>query len=140
MQKRIRKVLMICSSYDAYTLEEDGRIEVQIYKEYADLNLSNPPTFTWVTSSAEAFLLLKDNMDFDLIISMFNIGDMDVFRFSKLLKRERPEIPLILLTHFSKELYKKIEDADRSGIDYIFSWHGNADLILAIIKLFEDRM
>lgn len=140
MQKRIRKVLMICSSYDAYTLEEDGRIEVQIYKEYADLNLSNPPTFTWVTSSAEAFILLKDNMDFDLIISMFNIGDMDVFRFSKLLKRERPEIPLVLLTHFSKELYKKIEDADRSGIDYIFSWHGNADLILAIIKLLEDRM
>ncbi|PKO96546.1 MAG: phosphoenolpyruvate synthase [Bacteroidetes bacterium HGW-Bacteroidetes-6] len=140
MQKRIRKVLMICSSYDAYTLEEDGRIEVQIYKEYTDLNLSNPPTFTWVTSSAEAFLLLKDNMDFDLIISMFNIGDMDVFRFSKLLKRERPEIPLVLLTHFSKELYKKIEDADRSGIDYIFSWHGNADLILAIIKLLEDRM
>jgi CheY-like chemotaxis protein len=131
---------MICSSYDAYTLEEDGRIEVQIYKEYTDLNLSNPPTFTWVTSSAEAFLLLKDNMDFDLIISMFNIGDMDVFRFSKLLKRERPEIPLVLLTHFSKELYKKIEDADRSGIDYIFSWHGNADLILAIIKLLEDRM
>ncbi|HCT93911.1 MAG: phosphoenolpyruvate synthase [Bacteroidetes bacterium GWE2_39_28] len=140
MQKRIRKVLMICSSYDAYTLEEDGRIEVQIYKEYTDLNLSNPPTFTWVTSSAEAFVLLKDNADFDLIISMFNIGDMDVFRFSKLLKRERPDIPVVLLTHFSKELYKKIEDADKSGIDYIFSWHGNADLILAIIKLFEDRM
>jgi len=131
---------MICSSYDAYTLEEDGRIEVQIYKEYTDLNLSNPPTFTWVTSSAEAFVLLKDNADFDLIISMFNIGDMDVFRFSKLLKRERPDIPVVLLTHFSKELYKKIEDADKSGIDYIFSWHGNADLILAIIKLFEDRM
>jgi CheY-like chemotaxis protein len=84
--------------------------------------------------------LLKDNADFDLIISMFNIGDMDVFRFSKLLKKERPEIPVVLLTHFSKELYKKIEDADKSGIDYIFSWHGNADLILAIIKLFEDRM
>ncbi len=140
MQKRIRKVLMICSSYDAYTLEEDGRIEVQIYKEYVDLNLSNPPAFTWVTSSAEAFALLKDNNDFDLIISMFNIGDMDVFRFSKVLKRERPEIPFVLLTHFSKELYKKIESADRSYIDYIFSWHGNADLILAIIKLFEDRM
>ncbi len=140
MQKRIRKVLMICSSYDAYTLEEDGRIEVQIYKEYVDLNLSNPPTFTWVTSSAEAFVLLRDNLDFDLIISMFNIGDMDVFRFSKLLKKEQPQIPFVLLTHFSKELYKKIESADRSGIDYIFSWHGNADLILAIIKLFEDRM
>lgn len=142
MQRRIRRVLMICSSYDAYTLEEDGRIEVQIYKEYVDLNLSNPPAFTWVTSSAEALSLLSgDNeSDYDLIISMFNIGDMDVFEFSKIIKIERPEIPFVLLTHFSKELYKKIENADKSAIDYIFSWHGNADLILAIIKLFEDRM
>jgi len=133
---------MICSSYDAYTLEEDGRIEVQIYKEYVDLNLSNPPAFTWVTSSAEALSLLsgENESDYDLIISMFNIGDMDVFEFSKIIKIERPEIPFVLLTHFSKELYKKIENADKSAIDYIFSWHGNADLILAIIKLFEDRM
>lgn len=142
MQRRIRRVLMICSSYDAYTLEEDGRIEVQIYKEYVDLNLSNPPAFTWVTSSAEALSLLsgENESDYDLIISMFNIGDMDVFEFSKIIKIERPEIPFVLLTHFSKELYKKIENADKSAIDYIFSWHGNADLILAIIKLFEDRM
>lgn len=140
MQWRIRKVLMICSSYDAYTLEEDGRIEVQIYKEYVDLNLSNPPTFTWVTSSAEAMELLKNEQDFDLIISMFNIGDVDVFNFSKQIKSERPDIPFVLLTHFSKELHRRIENEDRSAIDYIFSWHGNADLILAIIKLFEDRM
>lgn len=140
MQRRIRKVLMICSSYDAYTLEEDGRIEVQIFKEYVDLNLSSPPTFTWVNSSAEAFGLLVEDPGFDLIISMFNIGDMDVFKFSRMLKKERPGIPVVLLTHFSKELYRKIESADRSGIDYIFSWHGNADLILAIVKLFEDRM
>ncbi|MDD3299244.1 MAG: PEP/pyruvate-binding domain-containing protein [Bacteroidales bacterium] len=140
MQWRIRKVLMICSSYDAYTLEEDGRIEVQIYKEYVDLNLSNPPTFKWVTSSVEAMDLLKNEQDFDLIISMFNIGDVDVFNFSKQLKEQRPDIPFVLLTHFSKELHKMIENEDRSAIDYIFSWHGNADLILAIIKLFEDRM
>jgi len=133
---------MICSSYDAYTLEEDGRIEVQIYKEYVDLNLSNPPTFTWVTSSIEANTLLHEEgkNDFDLIISMFNIGDTDVFNFSKQIKAENPGIPFVLLTHFSKELYKRIEEADRSGIDFIFSWHGNADLIMAIIKLFEDRM
>ncbi len=142
MQRRIRKVLMICSSYDAYTLEEDGRIEVQIYKEYVDLNLSNPPAFTWVTSSHEAAQLLNEGNkgEFDLIISMFNIGDTDVFNFSKHIKSEYPEIPFVLLTHFSKELHKRIEEADKTGIDFIFSWHGNADLIMAIIKLFEDRM
>lgn len=140
MQRRIRRVLMICSSYDAYTLEEDGRIEVQIYKEYVDLNLSNPPSFTWVTSSVEAARLLEKDDDFDLIISMFNVGELDVFQFSRQLKSEGGEIPFVLLTHFSKELHRIIESQDRSGIDYIFSWQGNADLILAIIKLFEDRM
>lgn len=140
MQRRIRKVLMICSSYDAYTLEEDGRIEVQIYKEYVDLNLSNPPTFTWVTSSLDAYNLLESDNDFDLIISMFNVGELDVFKFSRQLRAEGLHIPFVLLTHFSKELHRLIENQDCSGIDYIFSWQGNADLILAIIKLFEDRM
>lgn len=139
MQIRIRKILMICSSYDAYTLEEDGRIEGQIYKEYVDLNLSNPPTFTWVTSSVEALKLLQTDDDFDLIISMFNVGELDVFNFSIHLKKELPNIPFVLLTNFSKELSRIIENEDCSGIDHIFSWHGNADLILAIIKLFEDR-
>ncbi len=126
MQWHIRKILMICSSYDAYTLEEDGRIEVQIYKEYVDLDLSNPPTFTWVTSSTEAMHLLQDEHDFDLIISMFNIGDMDVFNLSKQIKATNSNIPFVLLTHFSKELHKKIENADLSAIDYIFSWHGSS--------------
>ncbi|MFA6771008.1 MAG: PEP/pyruvate-binding domain-containing protein, partial [Bacteroidales bacterium] len=140
MQWHIRKILMICSSYDAYTLEEDGRIEVQIYKEYVDLDLSNPPRFTWVTSASEAMSLLQKEHNYDLIISMFNIGDMDVFNLSKQIKDNGPDIPFVLLTHFSKELHKKIESADLSAIDYIFSWHGNADLILAIVKLFEDKM
>lgn len=140
MQKRIKKILMICSSYDAYALEEDGRIEVQIYKEYVDLNLSNPPTFKWVNSANDAIALLKKDSDYDLIISMFNIGDIDVFEFSKIIKETIGPVPFVLLTHFSKELYRIIENSDKSNIDFIFSWHGNTDLILAIIKLIEDRM
>ena len=73
---------MICTSYDAYILEEDGRIEDQIYKEYVDLNLSNPPAFTWANSSMDALKLLDSDNDFDLIISMINVGELDVFKFS----------------------------------------------------------
>lgn len=140
MEKRIKKVLMICSSYDAYTLEEDGQIESQIYKEYIDLNLSNPPSFKWVTTAAEAELLIKNNASFDLIISMFNNNDLDVFSLSKQLKSKNIRIPLILLTNFSKDVLQKIAPEDRAAVDYIFSWHGNSDLILAIIKLIEDQM
>lgn len=140
MQNRIRRVLMICTSYDAYILEEDGRIEDQIYKEYVDLNLSNPPTFTWVNSSMDALKLLDYDDDFDLIISMINVGELDVFKFSKLCKVEHPYIPFVLLSNFSRELERIVREEDCSAIDHIFSWHGNADLILAIIKLFEDRI
>ena len=130
---------MICSSYDAYILEEDGRIEDQIYKEYLDLNLSNPPAFVWANSNLEALSLLENDSDFDLIISMFNVGTPTVFEFSKRCKNNYPDIPFILLINFSKELTRIIENEDCTAIDQIFSWHGNADLILAIIKLFEDR-
>ena len=123
MQRRIRKIMLICSSYDAYTLEEDGRIEVQIHKEYIDLNIINPPSFKWVSSSLEAKdILLADN-DFDLVISMLNVGELDVFSFAKQIKEVRPELPLVLLTNFSKGIKSCLEKEDQSGLDYIFSWN-----------------
>ena len=140
MEKRIRRILMICSSYDAYILEEDGQIDVQIQKEYSDLNISNPPSFSWVTTSEEAHTLLRNGEDFDLIICMFNIGDMDVFSFARNLRREGSDTPIVLLSNYSREFKNRIEHEDCSAINYIFSWHGNADLILAIVKLLEDTM
>ena len=116
MRRRIRRILLICSSYDAYTLEEDGRLEVQLNHEYMELNLSNPPSFTRVSSSTEALELLQGENDFDLVISMFNVGDLDVFHFSKQLKALHPEIPFVLLTNFSKDIYRRIEGEDLSLI------------------------
>lgn len=135
---RIRKILMICSNYDAFILEEDGQIESQIYREYIDLNLSNPPKFLWVQTSAEAREALNSIVGIDMVMCMYNAGDKDVFRLASDLKKERPDLPFVLLTHFSKEVYRRLTLQDTSAIDYMFSWHGNADLIVAIIKLFED--
>ena len=140
MRRRIRKVLLIGSSYDAFTLEEDGRIDVQISNEYIDLNLSNPPSFRRVSSSVEALELLRDDPGFDLVISMFNVGEIDVFHLSKLIREQQPDIPIVLLTNFSRDIGMRIENEDTSAIDYTFYWHGNPDLILTIIKLIEDRM
>ena len=137
---RVRKILMICSRYDAFILEEDGQIESQIYREYTDLNLSNPPKFVWVTTSEEARRVLDSSPDIDMIISMFNMGDKEVFSLASDLKKQDRNIPFVLLTHFSKEVYRRLCLQDTSGIDYMFSWHGNADLIVAIIKLFEDKI
>ena len=135
---RIRKILMICSHYDAFILEEDGQIESQIYKEYLDLNLSNPPKFVWVTDSEQARRVLEGNSDIDMVICMYNFADNEVLSLANSIKQGERIIPFVLLTHFSKEIYRRLQAQDTSAVDYVFSWHGNADLIVAIVKLFED--
>ena len=139
MKYRIQKILLVCSSYDGYILEEDGHIESQINREYLELNLSNPPALTRVSSTAEALEALAADPSYDFILTMYNIGEPDVFTFGRIV-RERYGIPVALMTSFSKDIYRRMEEQDRSGLDYIFCWHGNADLIIAIIKLVEDRL
>lgn len=140
MQKRIYRVLLICSHYDAFMLEEDGRIDEQLFNEYVSLNLRYPPSFIQVHSAHEALEVIDSGEPIELIISMLNVGDVDTFDLAKLIKKKLPSIPLVLLTHFSREVSMRLEKEDLTGIDYIFSWLGNADIMLAIIKLIEDRM
>ena len=136
---RIKRILMICSNYDAFIMEEDGKIESQVYKEYVGLNMSNPPTFVWVESAAAARQTLDNEPDIDMIICMYNEIDKDIFPLAADLKAEGKQIPFVLLMHYSKQIRKKVMSQTDSGVDFVFSWHGNADLILAIIKLFEDK-
>ena len=140
MRHRIHKILLVCCSYDGYILEEDGHIEAQINQEYMDLNMSNPPSLTRVSSTAEALGRLESEGGFDFILTMYNVGEPDVFAFSRIVKERYPKVPVVLLTSFSKDIYRRIEEQDRTALDYIFCWHGNADLIIAILKLIEDRM
>jgi CheY-like chemotaxis protein len=139
MQNRIRKVLVICSSYDFYMLEEDGRIDEQIFNEYVSLSLRYPPVFVHADSAKKAIQILENDR-IDLIIEMLSIGDVDTFELARLLKEKHPRIPIVVLTHFSREVSLKLENEDLSAIDYVFCWLGNSDLLLAIIKLIEDRM
>jgi CheY-like chemotaxis protein len=139
MQKRIQSVLLISSSYDAFMLEEDGRIEEQIFNEYVSLNLRYPPKFIQVTTAEEALHILETE-SIDLIISMLNIGGMDPFRLSKTIRNTYADIPIVVLTPFSREVSLKLSNEDTSAIDYVFCWLGNADIMLAIIKLIEDEM
>ena len=140
MSKRIRRILLVCNNYDSYTLEEDGHIEVQIAQDYAELNLSNPPEIVRVETTVEALELAKADMSFDLVITMYNVGEIDVFDFSKRMKQIAPDTPIVLLATFSREIYRRIHDHDNSAIDWFFCWNNSTDLMIAIIKLLEDRM
>ncbi len=129
---------MICSNYDAFTLEEDGRIESQVTNEYRELNLSNPPMFIWANSSAEARQVMEKDSEIDMVMCMYNDRDKEVFEFAAELKRNGSDVPFIMLIHYSKAVRQRLFEYDQSGIDFVFSWQGNADLILAIVKLIED--
>jgi len=139
MNKRIYNILMIASRYDMFILQDDGRVEEQIFNEYASLNLRYPPLFTQVSTRKEVMSELKTNR-YDLIICMPNMDNSEVFEMAKIIKADHPHIPIVVLTPFSKSVTKTLEKEDLSGIDYVFSWLGDADLLLAIIKLIEDRM
>ena len=139
MQKRIFNVLLIASRYDTFILEDDGRVDEQIFLEYASLNLRYPPRFTQVNTHKEAFDELASKR-FDLVISMPGIDNSDHFKQAKEIKRMHPDIPIVILTPFSREVSQRIANEDLSAIDYVFSWLGNTDLLLAIIKLIEDKM
>ena len=140
MQHRIHKILLVCCTYDGYILEEDGHIESQINREYMELNMSNPPSLTRVESTAAALEILVHRSDFDFVLTMYNVGEPNVFDFAREVKKINPELPVVLLTSFSKEIYRQIDEQKCTAIDNIFCWHGNTDLIIAIIKLMEDKL
>ena len=151
MARRVKRILLVCNNYDSFALEEDGRIDVQIAQEYAELNLSNPPSITRAESTREALRLINGENganganggkgeEFDLILMMYSAGELDVFDFAKAAKQLLPDCPIVLLSAFSKEIFRRIEKHDRSDIDLYFNWNNSTDLIIAINKLIEDRM
>ncbi|MCL2792173.1 MAG: phosphoenolpyruvate synthase [Spirochaetaceae bacterium] len=139
MQKRISDILLICSQYDKFMLDEDGRIDEQLFQEYVSLNLRRPPRFTHVLNEEEAFLKLK-NSKYDLVISMLNYKGALVFDFADKVKEAYPDIPVVVLSPFSKNIYSQMEALETTKADYIFSWLGNTRLLLAIVKLIEDKI
>lgn len=139
MKKRIYNVLLIASNYDSFVLEGDGRIDEQIFNEYVSLSLRYPPQFIQVSSEHEALVAIE-NQHIDLIITMLSMGKSDSFDSARRLKNMFPNIPIVVLTSFSREVTLTIANEDLSAIDYVFCWLGNADILLAIIKLIEDKM
>lgn len=120
-------------------LKRTGAVDEQIFFEYTSLNLSSPPRVTQANSFDEAFRELSGKR-YDLIIAMPGIENSDTFEKAKEIKSIYPDIPIVVLTPFSQEVSRRISNEDLSGVDYVFSWLGNADLLLAIIKLIEDKM
>ena len=139
MTRRIFNVLLIANPYDAFMLEDDGRIDEKIFNEYTSLSLRYPPRFTQVSTCEEALAQLS-TVPFDLIICMPGTGDNDSFDVARHIKSLYEHIPMVILTPFSHGITKRIANEDLSPFEYIFCWLGNTDLLVSIIKLIEDKM
>ncbi len=138
MSNKVMDILLVASAYDAYILEEDGSLASRIINEYHGLNLSRPPRFTRVAGAAKALQMIA-RQPFDLVITMPYLGDVDSFDFGLAIKKLKPGLPVILLAHSIQGLSPLPPRKDCSGIDQIFIWSGDADLLLAIVKSVEDR-
>ena len=139
MMRRIYNVLIVANPYDAFMLEDDGRIEEKIYNEYMELGLRYPPSFTQVSTTEEAAQVLRSTV-IDLVICMPGNADNDAFDVARDIKGKFPNIHCVVLTPFSHGITKRMENEDLSIFDYVFCWLGNTNLILSIIKLIEDKM
>lgn len=139
MPHRIFNVLLIANPYDAFMLEDDGRIDEKIFNEYTSLSLRYPPRFSQVSTEEEALAVLEE-MSFDLVICMPGTGDNDSFDIGRHIKARYGNIPIVILTPFSHGITRRIADEDLTAFDYIFCWLGNTDLLVSIIKLIEDKM
>lgn len=139
MTKRIFNVLLVANPYDAFMLEDDGRIDEKIFIEYMNLSLRYPPRFTQVSTEEDAWKQLGNTM-FDLVICMPGADNSDTFDIARQIKEKYPHIPLVVLTPFSHGIKERMEHEDLSIFEYVFCWLGNTDLLVSIIKLIEDKM
>lgn len=139
MTRRIYNVLIVANPYDAFMLEDDGRIEEKIYNEYMELGLRYPPTFTQVSTIQEAEEVMQST-NIDLVICMPGNADNDAFSVARAIKAQRPDVRCVVLTPFAHGITKRMENEDLSIFEYVFCWLGNTNLILSIIKLIEDKM
>ncbi len=139
MTRRIFNVLIVANPYDAFMLEDDGRVDEKVFDEYTELGMRYPPTFTQVSTTEEANEVLRTT-NVDLVICMPGNADNDAFTVAREIKSQHADIPCVVLTPFSHGIAKRMQDEDMSIFDYVFCWLGNTNLILSIIKLIEDRM
>ena len=138
MANKVGDILLVSSPYDAFIMEEEGRLSTRIINEYKGLNLSKPPRLTWVSSADEALMELSQK-NFDLILAMPSLDGMDVYSFAARVKEKFADIPFFMLLHNTCDVDTYLCVDNSNAIDRTYIWGGNADLLLAIIKNFEDE-
>ena len=139
MAEKVTDILLVSSPYDAFIMEEEGRLAERIIHEYRGLNLSRPPMLTWASSAREALNVLEQKK-FDLVITMPQVDETDAYELGRQIKTKFPDLPVFLMIQNTSRHLLEGKYTDRRAIDRIYVWSGNSDLLLALIKNLEDRL
>lgn len=139
MARKVHDILLVCSPYDAFIMEEGGSLAARIIEEYQGLNLSEPPRLKRISSAEEALSCLKDKK-YDLVIASPHVGDMDAWCLGREIKKNNPDIPVVLLANSEQAVASYPAMLSYEGIDHYFVWTADPDLMMAIIKNVEDRL
>lgn len=142
MPYRIRVILLVSSPYDAFTMEEDGRLMTRLFREYSELNLSELPTIIRAHDADEAFEALRGRR-FDLVITMENVPNIGIGAFTTKLKAEFPDLPVVMFA-FSEGALTGCAGgsfgSEFEAVDRIFLWTGDSGVLRAAIKSIEDQL
>lgn len=137
MPYKVRRVLLVASLYDAFMLEEDGRLPDLLGRAYKQRDLGYVPTLTRVAGGQAALNALQ-SAEFELVVSIMRLGDMDPFTFGRKVKDIRPGLPVVILAYNTPELQRLMEADDRSAVERIFVWQGDGKILTGIIQYIED--
>ena len=138
MLYRVHEILLVASPYDAFILEEDGRLTEQILNEYLAMNFYQSPRL-WRVETGKSAIDLMTKRDFDVVIVMLRLADIDSIQLCSEIKELYPNKPIILLIFDESEIDDMPDDALNHHIDKVFIWTGNPNVFPAMMKYIEDK-
>ncbi len=138
---KIRNVLLVCSLYDYYTVDEDGMLEDLLQSSCGGWEYGPPPVLTQVSSTEKALnLISEDPAGYQLVILMTGGNEKSFSEFTGKALELSAGIKVSVLTRNTEEL-NKARRSDPGNLPYrIFTWMGNGEILQGIIQLAEDTV
>ena len=139
MRHRVQNILFVSSLYESFIMAEDGQLNELILSKFLDMNLSQAPNLTRVSNGADA-LSLAQEQSFDVLITSLQLGDMNALQLSRRVRAAGLDLPVLVLAYDHRELKEFEGRYGFEGLDKVFIWQGDARVLLAMVKYWEDKL
>lgn len=137
MPLRISRVLLIASAYDSFMLSDDESLNETFFGQIQSVSSSSKTIIERARNDEEAIDMLA-NREFDLVISMIQIGETNMDDFVCAIRSKAPKTPLVFLSFNTQDLME-MSPYVRENSQGIFLWQGDTRIFSAIINLIEDE-